>query len=467
MIRSKRVHRFLAIAPFVAVVGVVVFYWGVNRWGQAKIDATCERLQKSGIPLALKQPTAQPTISDTALRFYKDARATVFPRTVFETGGLTHPTAWNDFITGTSSHPPGDLRIMIASPGYDQTEEMLAEQILDSLRTTREAADSIIEAIRLPEATVGRGVREQRLVLETAHYTGWFSLIHSILLMKAGDLDGAVRDFQLTIQIGLTWQSPYLPNRSVGEWLVHEANRVTPFLIEAARERPKHLQKLDQSLASVDSILPTLRAEQMRLHHLCKTCSELDGITNDTLRYSFEDLPWAGNSSDWRQLVREYWWQTQPIGYRKANLAKDIDSLIPIIQGLPEVATPNTTTFADLDSYEFHSDPRTNSFAASAGAWQWIPDSVGHKMVTLLNLRFHRLSIAAELHRHRTGSYPETIHQLMPKPLISPFDGEPIRLAPLPDGRLRFEAAGATLLPDGTLHFDPTTPITFDYPPKP
>ena len=51
LLRSKRFDRFLILIPFSTILGIVIFHWGVNAWGQAKLDATRERMRGLGIPL--------------------------------------------------------------------------------------------------------------------------------------------------------------------------------------------------------------------------------------------------------------------------------------------------------------------------------------------------------------------------------------------------------------------------------
>jgi hypothetical protein len=179
------------------------------------------------------------------------------------------------------------------------------------------------------------------------------------------------------------------------------------------------------------------------------------------------ELPWSGDWEEWRAILDRLRWESQPAGFQKARLSDDINSLMPLLRGLPGRSNPHTSTFSDLAAYRFRIDPRNSAFVINWYDGCTFIDRLGGRMSTLLHLRFHRLAIAAELHRHETGSYPDRIEHLTIKPLISPFDGEPIQVKMLPDGRMRFEAVGASLLPDGTLHFDPTTPITFEYPPKP
>ncbi len=470
LIRSKRVHRFLAIAPFVAVVGVVVFYWGVNRWGQGKIDATLEQLRGMNIPMQPDLPSPEDGLVEVQKRSFREALRIIHPGKVFIAMGFRRP-AYSEYVNGTSPNPFADLRGAMIRPEPGLTQKLLAENLVSKLQTQRRKVDELMADWGLLNPSVSTSDNHPNYAAQIAGWSGNFLIFHSSLLAESGDSDGAVRDFILAIHLVDVWQDPTPYWWWVDDTVLQRAVEGLPLLIANLRSNPRQLGKLDSALASVDSVLPYLQAEECRLHRLCHTYAEDEHITNQPISVGLSDLTWGDGWGKRRATLADWWWEAKPIGYRQANLAEDVESLVPILRGLPEAADPHFFTFADLKSYKFHIDPRTHAFSSpwsdNWDDWTYIQDGLGLSMLRILHLRFHRLSIAAELHRHKTGTYPESIEALTIDPLISPFDGEPIQLRRLPDERLQFKAVGATLLPDGTLHFDPETPITFDYPPNP
>lgn len=470
ILRSKRVHRLLVIAPFAAIVGVVVFYWGVNAWGQSKLDATCEQMREQGIPLteaergALLQENQNQLQNRTAFAGLTQSDTNV--REVFSAPGLPHLGDWRTCFGGTTAYPAGDLRLLFRPPPTQESQRALADQLLTKIEPTIAKFEPVIEMINDPghpvlfEDTEEWGP-EHKMTFGVAHIL----IFHSFLLAKSGDLERGIGEFQTVAQLIEKWQRPPFTYTDSSYRLLAELNHTTPFLVHAVRDDPQHLQAMEDALTVLDTLDPAVRAEEFRLGKCCERFSHQVTATNLAASEMDWSVEWADRLGDWRKRLSDWWWQVQPAGFTKANLSRDVDSLLPVL-GRTEIPSNAWLNYAALSDFTPKTDPRTRTFY-SGYSDNSIPAQIGFPLWSLLKLRFHRLAITAELYRHRIGSYPSSIEGLLPEPVVSPFTGDPVRMALLTDGRLQFEAVGASFFPDGTLHFDPTTPITFEYPPKP
>lgn len=486
LLRSR--HFYLCLAPVFAILAIMGIYWHVNARGQAKLNATLERMRNMGIPLTEAELNAtlpknrHELLDDTMFSHLAEADAScqaifatwgsdaVDPggrhyRAIFARLGLPHPGDWSRCLSEGQNRPAGDLRLLYRSTPPHQDEKALADHLLTAVQPTRLKLQPVIDVVNSPDHPLlfqdtDAGTRARYMTFGA----GRFLTFHGLLLAKSGDLDRAIREFQTVARLVSKSQQPPYRSTQSGCRLLACLNSTTPSLIGAVRDHPHHLERMEEALRPIDTLQPAIRAEEIRLGDWCGRISGQRTATTvaaSRMNWRSDLLSWG----EWKRKLGEWWWQIRPVGVTKADLAHDVDSLLPLLRRLPGASPYDIASFAEVEDFVFRTDPRTHVFYSGYDDHS-IPAALGYDMDSLLQLRFARLSIAAELHRHRTGAYPGRIEELFSPPLASPFTGNPVRMIVAGNGRLRFEADCAGFLPDGTILFHGALPAILEYPPQ-
>lgn len=466
LIRSKRFHRFLLIAPFVAIVGVAVFYWGVNQWGQAKLDATREKMRELGIPTSLDElkeasPDGTRSLAEhPLLSAWLDSESGPPTLPVSQTLAGRKP----DIYLYGSGAPDfvGDLRALFAAADDDATDGTVAALLLSEFQSDFIQLDRAFDAVEDPSYHLPFLLnRKEETALEILTRLAHTQTLRACLHAEAGNMEAMLHHLGVLFRLIERWQAyPTIFHYHVERDKFIDARlQVLPIILECAREHPAALGEIDKMLSSADHAQPLLRSLETDLGILfLDRASDLETATTlswEQMDWRFE---WRQDWSEWKKNLREWWWQVRPAGFTRTDIARFIDLHLEQVTRSPEGSLKNRLEWGDPRFREGFSNDISHSqflfvYSLSGSLDAYFP--------TFLNLRFARLAIACERHHRETGSFPESAASLsptwLPEPLVSPFTGEPIRLSVTPDGRLRFEGDGR----------DSAKPFRYEYPPEP
>lgn len=446
ILRSKRLHRALMVAPFALILGLTCWYWQVNRWGDAKLEKTRARLEGLGIqttegaiqtcPSLLKHPEVlrlSPTGCD--------------PFEILKLAGVPNPD-WLDFLSGNHAHPRGDLRILDPKAAGGNEDEALARRLLDELDTTDRTIQPVVDAMADPTIILDSGEDKLPQISQWSVIRGVcnYLALRSTIRAKAGRLDAAIDDFSTVADFARKWQDQ--SENSLHSVMLYSALRslteAAPILVEAVCEQPEHLQTIDRQLASIDRIEPILHGIEADMGywflHFFNDHRSATTLSASDMSWTFD---WGDSWDDWKLTLGDWWWQLRPVGHFKAELSDTIEHYLDHLTRTPSGALRREIKMADVKSCRDQLD-RAHPLNRHTG-FAIHTNIIGGCTPIHLQLHATRWVIACERYRIQHGSYPRHLDELTPdilsRPLESPVRDEPMTMTRSPNGRLTFETA--------------------------
>lgn len=464
LLRSKRFHRFLIIAPFALLLGAAALYWGINEWGSSELEASRARLEVLGVSTTTRQADNPATSAQSSILELPELVSLGSydsnPDVLLAKAGATHADCW-DFFTGDGPLLPGEMRIFFPKAPPDTTDVTLAKQLLGQLATAGLKLQAPIEAMNDPSFRVGSSLDPPPFdEFQTLSNTAYYLAIRSVLHAKAGDISTAIDDFTVLTNFALRWQDE--PGDSLHMirlyGLLSSIGHAAPILVEAAAiESPAALDELDEALASIDRLDPLLRSTEFDLslwfHEFFNDHHSATTLPASEMHWGFD---WDDDWKQWCQTLDDWWWQVRPVGLFKAEMSKAIDYHLTHFSRTPSGALRDRPTLEDALSYERFLESM-GSFGSDTGFFMH-PNVLKGAIPEHIKFHFTRLAIACERYRAVNGEFPKSLDGLVPNVLLEPIHSPvlegPVTMGRTPEGRLYFE----------THSLDPDEPHRFEYP---
>jgi len=486
ILRSQRTKALVVCSSFLALAAVVLFYIGVNWWGERVFRKTVDELEAQGFPRTLEVALG-PRVPD-GLNFFKAPEfLSATTRTGFANSGAWYETAAIMKVAGDRSDlggfplpregprplnhfGPFGIR---HDPAISNTE--LARDLLGFLAPYEERRRGLVETClrsgmsmpgnpQVPASGQAEGVFKS---------LDWFLSHYALTAAHAGEAGVAAESLVACWRIGaMPSNSPQPPNSAAslimgryhGLWVLRETiamgiwsdDQLARFAEELAKVRPAHAaiatQACKVSLMMEGKFLGLLEFEVEEP----KAVARMEISSMDRIR-----VWWERPRVEWRRDADNLWRKIRPRGFRTIDQAGAMKSFAHEILRLKQ--RPDGAFRAeDIARFGFSKLASTTPDQRfDDHDFPWRARELNH--TNFLNFSLHaqvalkqepqialgRHALALERHRLRHGSHPQALAMLdadlqegLP---LDPMTGDAIQYRPEPDGGFTLWSVGLDL----------------------